>query len=620
MKKEQLKSRGITLIALVITIIVLLILAGVTIAALSGPNGILTNATKAKEETEKAEIEEQGNLIYTELLADNITGNGDEPTLDDVVNKLVEKGYEIIKVATSGGSVTGITISPNTLTLAPGEEGEIGVTLEGSSDGYSYYAVINGNKYLMTLESNGIKIADEKSEVEETGSEITAESNNGDVTVKVEDNKVKVTAGSSTTGTATITIKYGTFSKTCNVSIVIKPTESGVADSSLRIYKEYGTIEVIWLDTENNVIENPEEPRTTSEMTKVTWTKNGETWQEDTAAQTEWYKYIAKDETGDNTESRWANVKITEDGVDSYFVWIPRYAYRITYYSSSTSTTPTGYSDGWGIWRASDGKLQNKITEETGIETIEYNGNKYIVHPAFCNGTNTEFKNGEWSTDLAGIWVAKYEASQKDSTTPKFEPGVSSWRAERIGIFYTNAKNYKSTLNSHLMKNSEWGAVAYLTHSQYGRNGEEIEINNNGSTYYTGGGTGTTYLTKGTQSTTGNPYGIYDLSGNAYEYIAGYYKDGDFSSANSTFTTGVSDQYSTAYTGTTDKSAFIYGDATYETQEWFNNNASFVDSDSPFFIRGGDYSYVYRAGVFGFADVDGEYSTNYGFRACLAVQ
>ena len=48
----------------VIAIIVLLILAGVTIAALSGPNGILTNATKAKEETEKAEIEEQGNLIY----------------------------------------------------------------------------------------------------------------------------------------------------------------------------------------------------------------------------------------------------------------------------------------------------------------------------------------------------------------------------------------------------------------------------------------------------------------------------------------------------------------------------------------------------------------------------
>ena len=50
MREKEVKSiKGITLIALVITIIVLLILAGVTIAALSGDNGILQNATKAKE-------------------------------------------------------------------------------------------------------------------------------------------------------------------------------------------------------------------------------------------------------------------------------------------------------------------------------------------------------------------------------------------------------------------------------------------------------------------------------------------------------------------------------------------------------------------------------------------
>ena len=170
------------------------------------------------------------------------------------------------------------------------------------------------------------------------------------------------------------------------------------------------------------------------------------------------------------------------------------------------------------------------------------------------------------------------------------------------------------------MKNSEWGVVAYLTHSQYGRNGEEIEINNNGSTYYTGGGTGKTYLTKGTQSTTGNPYGIYDLSGNAYEYIAGYYKDGDFSSANSTFTTGVSDQYSTEYTGTTDKSAFIYGDATYETRGWFSDYAYFVHSSDPFFERGGHCYSASSAGVFYFGVNDGISSSNYGFRMCLAVQ
>ncbi len=56
------KTKGITLIALVITIIILLILAGVTIATLTGENGILTKAQKAKEQTEIASQEEQRKL------------------------------------------------------------------------------------------------------------------------------------------------------------------------------------------------------------------------------------------------------------------------------------------------------------------------------------------------------------------------------------------------------------------------------------------------------------------------------------------------------------------------------------------------------------------------------
>ena len=59
-KKQKLKeSKGITLIALVITIIVLLILAGVTIATLTGDNGVLTKAESAKTETENASAEEK---------------------------------------------------------------------------------------------------------------------------------------------------------------------------------------------------------------------------------------------------------------------------------------------------------------------------------------------------------------------------------------------------------------------------------------------------------------------------------------------------------------------------------------------------------------------------------
>ena len=75
MKVEKSKNRGITLIALVITIIVLLILAGVSIATLTGENGILTRAQDAKINTEIAEEKEAIGLAYNGVMAEN-KGNG----------------------------------------------------------------------------------------------------------------------------------------------------------------------------------------------------------------------------------------------------------------------------------------------------------------------------------------------------------------------------------------------------------------------------------------------------------------------------------------------------------------------------------------------------------------
>ena len=64
-------NKGITLIALVITIIVLLILAGVSIAMLTGQNGILTQATNAKNETVQGEVEEACKIAVANLIAEN---------------------------------------------------------------------------------------------------------------------------------------------------------------------------------------------------------------------------------------------------------------------------------------------------------------------------------------------------------------------------------------------------------------------------------------------------------------------------------------------------------------------------------------------------------------------
>lgn len=81
MFKEQ---KGITLVALVITIIVLLILAGVSIAMLTGDNGILNKATTAKDETGKASVTEAVSLAISEIMANKVdpTYRGNDRTLD----------------------------------------------------------------------------------------------------------------------------------------------------------------------------------------------------------------------------------------------------------------------------------------------------------------------------------------------------------------------------------------------------------------------------------------------------------------------------------------------------------------------------------------------------------
>ncbi len=93
MKVEKSKNRGITLIALVITIIVLLILAGVSIATLTGENGILTRANDAKERTEKANVKESIELLLEEYKINSI--NNKEESLEDFLKSKLSLEYII---------------------------------------------------------------------------------------------------------------------------------------------------------------------------------------------------------------------------------------------------------------------------------------------------------------------------------------------------------------------------------------------------------------------------------------------------------------------------------------------------------------------------------------------
>ena len=87
MKENQKQTKGITLIALVITIIVLLILAGVSIAMLTGENGILTQAQNAKKETSIAEEKELIALAYNAVKAEEKGGAVTADKLDEELEK-----------------------------------------------------------------------------------------------------------------------------------------------------------------------------------------------------------------------------------------------------------------------------------------------------------------------------------------------------------------------------------------------------------------------------------------------------------------------------------------------------------------------------------------------------
>ncbi len=356
-----------------------------------------------------------------------------------------------------------------------------------------------------------------------------------------------------------------------------------------------------------------------------------------------------EDEWCDYESNKWANVKL-KDG--SYFVWIPRFAYK-KIKNEALDSTPAD---------ALAGTIEVEFigTDVTAENVKQRLGEEYIVHPAFCDESVNVYENGGWNSELPGIWVAKYEMSMQTGenhtetsdakvgdvitdTTIKAvsKPNVSSWRWISIGKMYTNGKNYDTNKESHMMKNSEWGAVAYLTHSKYGRDGTEVSVNQS-SNYITGAGRGTessngiyaaeTYAEPSTEqkyngeigklsSSTGNISGIYDLSGGAWERVA-LFNSVDTNGSEEKYGSSFADinkantQWATKYSSDdnnipTEKKSKV-GDATWEVyvnkgtlgipRGWFNDYAKFVNPGGPFVNRGGSYSFGTDAGVFAASD------------------
>lgn len=202
------KNKGITLIALVITIIVLLILAGISIATLTGENGLLSKATTAKEETKKAEIREEIELAIAAIQAEELQ-KGNKVTLETLAGSEEEPGQ-----LENSKDLEGITAKLNV------EE------ITGEYKGYDY--TIDENLKVRIGDSvTGINIKYKLSTTEYTNKDITlsvtAESTNGgNVNIIAQNELTKNSDGSytiSTNGTYIFTATDGAESKTSHIII-----------------------------------------------------------------------------------------------------------------------------------------------------------------------------------------------------------------------------------------------------------------------------------------------------------------------------------------------------------------------------------------------------------------
>jgi len=422
-------------------------------------------------------------------------------------------------------------------------------------------------------------------------------------------------------------------------------------------------------------------PVLSDELIPITIASDGAVYKADTS--TDWYSYADK---------RWANAVILKDEtktynngdiipeaeIESYFVWIPRYRYKL-WNVDNHATTGVDTS----VVHTIDVVFESKAYPEY-LGTIE---GGWLTHPAFTN------------FDVNGLWVGKFETGYNGATTTAeaevnsedsskiiIKPDVYSWRGIQVANAFYASYNYKRDLDSHMMKNTEWGAVAYLSHSKYGL-ADSIRINNNSSfktgyaatsepatqyPSYTGYGTTSDvtqlwHTTTGVlASTTGTVYGVYDMSGGTWEYVMGVQLDdygmplsgtnnvhnsgftgtlgcptcdSNLSGVDSTITSIIGKQlptskYYDAYKPRSEanRANGILGDATSElgpfgenviqgferwSSSWYNDNSWFVHTDGPWFIRGGCWDHGSGAGVFYFHRQIGTFSSQ-SFRLVLA--
>ncbi len=407
---------------------------------------------------------------------------------------------------------------------------------------------------------------------------------------------------------------------------------NSVSENILGVY----TVKYIISDTTGNysiatrtveISEEPNAPVLSPDLIPVTYGPNGEVYKAD--VNSGWYNYCGQEWANAVTVSSSAKLTISSaaagteilmDDIEQMVVWIPRYNYDPT-----------------------------SIVNASQAIDVEFVNTDQDAHPAFCfgNSCQTDRSNTE-NIELSGIWIGKFEIANRvgeDENTSNVsyvvKPNLNSVNNSNVSTMYDKINDITiSNGDVHMMKNTEWGLVAYFSQSKYGvcnsdgtcasivannayydsgtydiitgcgpvMNGEIITDNKSTTACPDNSKWNTNIGQKA--STTNNMYGIYDMAGGRYEYVMGNMNDssGVFNSSSSGFSSALEKKYYDEYgygTSQIDYSRGLEGDATKELNpnsasmsNWNSDSAYFVFLHIPWFIRGGSSAVSTSAGIF----------------------
>ena len=657
MKRKTNNQKGVTLISLVITIIVLLILAGIGITS-----GVQTikSSKQTKFTTEMKIMQVEANELY-----DAYKNNKEVE-----INGTKYKGEEIKNIGKN-------------ITEAGGKASEVftqdasGIT---DSTGYKYYNedIIKGlgidgveNEYFVNVEKRSVVAVigvDFDGKVCYTVAQLPDGLYNIDYNDTQKEIDFELASQTESPIKGNITVFDITSTKAINkwqVRYRIKGREEWKQTEEFE-----GTeidIEVEELGIYEVQVYHGEEVESAIKEIEVKPIEITTDWIATTKTDSEWYgykdisktdseevqvnaprlkgnmtpiKYIGEEQEG----SKWANVA-TSDG--SMFVWIPRYAYKITkgYHTNEAGTIEVAFIDTNN--RFLNGENGTIITDPSKVTYTNGVQNEWLVHPAFTASA----ENGGGFGEITGLWVGKFETTgtkENISVKPGDSPLVNMTMNERYHAGLDATFGEKVNLNSHMTKNSEWGVVAYLGHSKYGTNGKEIELNSKNQ--ITGGTSEKKEIYKANkgQSTTLNANGVFDMSGTTSECVATYINNGHENlkkyggdGANDLYgnteeTQSKATKYKEVYESVNDlrtdyENMVKYkGNALYETAgdydanfstviiAWFNNWMTFPSNEEPFFDRGGSFE-ASSPGIFACYNAEGNKSIRITFRMILVI-